>query len=149
MKNVLVFGLGGARSAIELRWVREVVTLGAITRVPRAPAVVAGVTSVHGMVVPVLSGCDALVAAGLPAPPSPHPPRAGDPAVLLEVEATFVALPIDHIDAVTTLDASPDHPALLVDSDGRELAVLDTEAVVTAARRLVAEAEATRPRGAA
>ena len=38
MKNVIVFALGGARYAVELRWVREVTKLGPVTPVPGGPA---------------------------------------------------------------------------------------------------------------
>ena len=38
LHNVIVFALAGARYAAELRWVREVITLGFVTEVPTAPA---------------------------------------------------------------------------------------------------------------
>src|SRR5947209_3983122 len=43
LRNVIVFALGAARYAVELRWVREVVTLGFVTAVPTAPAALGGV----------------------------------------------------------------------------------------------------------
>ena len=150
MKNVLVFVLpGGERYAIELRWVREVFTLGPMTPVPRAPAVVAGVTAVHGQVVPVLALGPCLLAAELSAPATTHPPREGESAVLIEVEGTQAALPVDRIDAVTTLEESGERTDHVVDEQRRPVPLLDTPSLVAAARRLVGEAEraATLPQG--
>ena len=48
MKNVLVFSLGGKHYALELRWVREVMTLGHISPVPNAPEQIVGVTNCRG-----------------------------------------------------------------------------------------------------
>jgi len=37
LRNVIVFTIGAVRYALELRWVREVVSLGFVTVVPTAP----------------------------------------------------------------------------------------------------------------
>ena len=40
---MIVFAAGGVRQAMELRWVREVATLGFVTLVPTAPPGLVGV----------------------------------------------------------------------------------------------------------
>ena len=54
LRNVIVFTIGGVRYALELRWVREVVSLGFVTGVPTAPAALSGVCNLHGTILPVL-----------------------------------------------------------------------------------------------
>ena len=54
MKNVIVFALGKARYAVELRWVREVFTVGHVTPVPHAPVAVVGVVNFRGAVMPLI-----------------------------------------------------------------------------------------------
>src|SRR5204862_6303333 len=59
LRNVIVFSIGArgastGRYALELRWVREVVSLGFITNVPTAPPAVSGVCNLHGTILPVL-----------------------------------------------------------------------------------------------
>lgn len=73
LRNVIVFTIGGARYALELRWVREVVSLGFVTSVPTAPAALGGVCNLHGAILPVLDvGVLLDGVPGLPArPPSP------------------------------------------------------------------------------
>jgi purine-binding chemotaxis protein CheW len=123
MKNVLVFSHEGSRYAVELRWVREVFTLGFITPVPGAPPVVAGLTNLRGAITPVLD-LGALVAPSRP----PTGARDGDSAVLLEVEGMVAAMPIAAVDEVATLRHGPE-PAALVDSRGRSVEVLDPPAL--------------------
>ena len=55
MKKVLVFVLGSERRALELRWIREIFTLVAMTPVPTAPSVIDGVVNFKGAIVPVLN----------------------------------------------------------------------------------------------
>ena len=54
LRNVIVFTVGTARYAVELRWVREVVSLGFVTGVPTAPPALGGVCNLHGTILPVL-----------------------------------------------------------------------------------------------
>ena len=54
LKNVIVFtlgGPGGERHAAELRWIREVVTLGFVTMIPGAPPGLAGAVNLRGNLV--------------------------------------------------------------------------------------------------
>ena len=84
LRNVIVFAIGGVRYAVELRWVREVVSLGFVTAVPTAPAALGGVCNLHGAILPVLD-----VAALLGQPPGP-PARQGDGALVIETEGVVV-----------------------------------------------------------
>src|SRR6188474_958346 len=100
LRNVIVFSIGArgtgatgaARYAVELRWVREVVSLGFITNVPTAPPAVSGVCNLHGTILPVLD-----VSGLLGEPPGP-PARQGDGALVIELEGLVVALRIDQVD---------------------------------------------------
>ena len=83
LKNVIVFTLGGARSATELRWVREVISLGFVTSVPTAPPGIAGAFNLRGHLVPVLD-IAALARAGHGASP-----RQGDSALLVEIDGSL------------------------------------------------------------
>jgi purine-binding chemotaxis protein CheW len=51
--ELLVFELGGARYALELSAVREVVNAVMIATLPDAPAVIEGIVDVRGQIVPV------------------------------------------------------------------------------------------------
>src|SRR5438105_8842554 len=97
LRNVIVFAIGAARYAVELRWVREVVTLGFVTAVPTAPPALGGVCNLHGAILPVLD-----LTALLDQPSGPTP-RQGDGAIVLESEGTVCALRVDQIDHVASL----------------------------------------------
>jgi purine-binding chemotaxis protein CheW len=99
VRNVLVFALGEERHALELRWVREIFTLVALTPVPTAPPALLGVVNFKGAIVPVL---DLRVLLGSAAPARPLQP--GDALLLVDVDGTRVALAVDRIDAVTAVD---------------------------------------------
>ena len=114
MKNVIIVSSGGARYAFELRWVREVVSLGHVTRVPGAPPHIAGVVNVHGSITPVLEVSAFGVAAGETTSDAPrrhetsphlhpHHPHRGDGAVLVEVEDMVAAIRMDAVDEVSTV----------------------------------------------
>lgn len=127
MKNVLVFSHEGSRYAVELRWVREVFTLGFLTPVPGAPSVVAGLTNLRGAITPVLD-LGALVGSER----TDTAAREGDSAVLLEVEGVAAAVPIAAVDEVATL-AHGTASTALIDSRGRQVEVLDPPALFGAA----------------
>jgi chemotaxis signal transduction protein len=140
LRNVIVFALGAARYAIELRWVREVVSLGFVTEVPTAPTAVAGVFNHHGAILPVLD-----LAVLLDEPPSP-PARQGDGALVLEAEGVLCALRIDQVDHVASLvDHAGGGRASVVDG-GRAVPLLDPARLVRRALELVpAASDATTP----
>ena len=131
LRNVIVFTIGAVRYAAELRWVREVVSLGFVTGVPTAPPVLGGVCNLHGSILPVLD-----VGVLLGGPPGP-PPRQGDGALVLEVEDVVCALRVDQIDHVASLH---DHGGIVTDSSGRPMTLLDPTKLVRSAVEPVAAA---------
>ena len=131
LRNVIVFTIGARRYAVELRWVREVVSLGFVTGVPTAPPVLGGVCNLHGTILPVVD-----VGVLLGGPPGP-PARQGDGALVLEVEGLICALRVDQIDHVASLHESG---GAVVDASGRPLTLLDPTKLVRQAVELVAAA---------
>lgn len=142
MKNVLVFALAGGRWAVELRWVREIISLNAITPIPTAPGLIAGAVNFRGTIVPVLAAA-ALLPPGSTPPEKPRPPRMGDSVILVDVDGTRAAFAADRIDEVTTLtvtDRAGD--AGLMDTRGNLVPLIDPPAIVAEARRAVVDAAA-------
>jgi chemotaxis signal transduction protein len=136
LRNVIVFVLGTTRYALELRWVREVVSLGFVTGVPTAPAALGGVCNLHGAILPVLD-----VAALLDQPPGP-PVRQGDGALVIELEGVVCALRVDQVENVASL---PAHDGTIVDASGRPLTLLDPTALVRRAQEVLTAATAEQP----
>ncbi|MEZ4402187.1 MAG: chemotaxis protein CheW [Kofleriaceae bacterium] len=138
LRNVIVFTLGGTRLAVELRWVREVISLGFVTAVPTAPPGLAGAFNLRGHLIPVLD------IAVLARPPTtevaraPAAPRQGDAALLVEIDGVSAALRVDKVEEVATLVGDA---AAVIDGRGRTLALLDPSALV---RRAIADANAAR-----
>ena len=128
LRNVIVFSLGAARYAVEIRWVREVVSLGFVTAVPTAPPAVGGVVNLHGVILPVLD-----VSALLGHPPGP-PARQGDGALVVEAEGVTCALRVDQVDHVASLH---EDAGAVVDASGRPLTLLDPISLVRCALELV------------
>lgn len=133
LRNVIVFTIGGVRYALELRWVREVVSLGFVTGVPTAPAALSGVCNLHGTILPVID-----VASLLDQPPGPGA-RQGDGALVLELEGVVCALKVDQIDHVASLVESA---GAIVDAQGRPLQLLDPAVLVRRATELITTAAA-------
>lgn len=129
LRNVIVFAIGAARYAIELRWVREVVTLGFVTAVPTAPPVLGGVCNLHGTILPVLD-----VGALLDQAPGPAP-RQGDGALVLEAEGMICGLRVDQVDHVASLLETGG--GAVVDAAGRPLTLLDAHRLLRRALELV------------
>jgi chemotaxis signal transduction protein len=128
LRNVIVFTIGGARYALELRWVREVVSLGFVTSVPTAPAALGGVCNLHGAILPVLDvGVLLDGAPGLPA-------RQGDGALVVEAEGMVCALRVDQVDHVASLHESA---GAVTDATGRPLLLLDPGRLIRRALELV------------
>lgn len=131
LRNVIVFAIGAARYAVELRWVREVVTLGFVTAVPTAPPALGGVCNLHGTILPVLD-----VAALLDQPAGPAA-RQGDGAIVLEAEGVICGLRVDQVDHVASLFESA---GAVVDAMGRPLTLLDPQRLLRRAQELVGAA---------
>lgn len=140
LRNVIVFTIGAVRYALELRWVREVVSLGFVTVVPTAPPAVGGVVNLHGTILPVLD-----VAALEGGPPGPAP-RQGDGALVIELEGIACALRVDQVDHVASLHETG---GAVVDGAGRTLTLLDPARLVRRTAELVAIAGTGDPEGAA
>jgi chemotaxis signal transduction protein len=136
LRNVIIFAVGGARYALELRWVREVVSLGFVTGVPTAPAALGGVCNLHGQILPVL---DVGALLNLPAGPAA---RQGDGALVIEAEGVVCALRVDQVDHVASLHETDD--GALTDAAGRPLTLLDPATLVHRAQELITAA-ATEP----
>jgi chemotaxis signal transduction protein len=128
LRNVIVFAIGAARYAVELRWVREVVTLGFVTAVPTAPPALGGVCNLHGTILPVLD-----VAALLDHPPGP-PARQGDGALVIEADGITCGLRVDQVDHVASL---LEDGGAVVDSTGRPLTLLEPQRLLRRAMELV------------
>ena len=133
LRNVIIFTIGGDRYAIELRWIREVVTLGFVTNVPTAPPALGGVCNLHGAILPVLDvGVLLDNVAGLPA-------RQGDGALVVEADGQMCALRVDQVDHVASLHETGGE---VIDATGRPLMLLDPARLIRRAHELVtAEAE--------
>ena len=128
LRNVIVFAIGATRYAVELRWVREVVTLGFVTAVPTAPPALGGICNLHGTILPVLD-----VSALLDQPPGP-PARQGDGALVIEAEGMTCGLRVDQVDHVATLR---EEGSAVVDTAGRPLTLLDPHRLLRRALDLV------------
>ncbi|MBA3465461.1 MAG: chemotaxis protein CheW [Deltaproteobacteria bacterium] len=133
LRNVIVFTIGGVRYAIELRWVREVVSLGFVTGVPSAPSAFSGVVNLHGTILPVLD------VAALLDQPAGHAARQGDGALVLETEGVVCAMRVDQIDHVASLHETG---GAINDASGRPLTLLDPAVLVRRALELITMAAA-------
>jgi chemotaxis signal transduction protein len=141
MKNVIVFAIEGSRYAVELRWVREVITLGFVTPVPGAPPEIVGVVNVHGTVTPVLDLRAALGEIGCAGDANDRPsPRRGDGAVVFAFENAVAAIYVSNVEEVSTLTES-ERDTFLIDSAGREVATVDCPTIL---RNVLATSNSTR-----
>jgi chemotaxis signal transduction protein len=129
LRNVVVFTVTAVRYAIELRWVREIVSLGFVTHVPSAPPALGGVCNLHGEILPVLD-VSVLLDGG-----RGLPPRQGDGALVLDAEGLVCALRVDQIDHVASLHATGGE---VTDTTGRRLRLLDADALIRRALEQVA-----------
>src|SRR5687768_5832495 len=94
-----VFALSGRLFAIALGQVTGVRHVEGYTKVPRGPAHLIGVITVHGSIVPLL---DSRVLLGLPTEGSAGPTL----AVVLAWESMQAAITVDHVLGLEPLDAS-------------------------------------------
>jgi purine-binding chemotaxis protein CheW len=104
-QELLAFTVAGARYALPTAQVAAVVRLGPVTRVPRAPAAVAGVTN-HGGAVLLVADLPALLGLGAPAPAQ------DDPRYLLVVhdgQAEPLGLVADELHDVSLVAAAVLH----------------------------------------
>lgn len=135
MRNVIVLAVLKTRYAVEIRWVREVFTLGHVTPVPNAPPTIAGVTNFRGSIMPVLDLPCVLYELGrAPAAPERLRPPAlpGDGAIVVETDDVRAAFRVDNVAEVSTLREGQS-PQTLIDSTGREIELLDPPQLLRAA----------------
>jgi chemotaxis signal transduction protein len=111
-RNVIVFAIGKDKFAFEIRWVKEVITLGFVTTVPSAPAILCGVCNWHGQIVPVIDITES------------HPARQGDGAMVIDVANSTLAFCLEKIDRVASL---PYENGRLTDGSGNSIPLLDPE----------------------
>jgi hypothetical protein len=104
-RNVIVFAIGEVRFAVEIRWVKEVVTLGFVTSVPSAPPALCGVCNLHGHIVPVIDVAH-VVAPTREKVERTGPPaaRQGDGALLIEISGSVLAIRLEKIDRVASYE---------------------------------------------
>ena len=136
LRNVIVFTIGAVRYAVELRWIREVVSLGFVTAVPTAPPALGGVCNLHGAILPVI---DIAAVLGKPAGPAA---RQGDGALVLETEGVICALRVDQVDHVASLHESG---GSIVDAGGRPLTLLDPATLIRSALEMITAAGTAEP----
>jgi len=128
LKNVVIFHWAHRRHAIELRWVREIVTLGTISSVPGAPPSVVGATAHRGAVLPILSPDG-----------SSARPHKGDAAIVVEVGDVLAAIATEGIGEVATLRTPRDAPDDLVDAAGEAVTTVLPGELIEAAMSAIAE----------
>ena len=139
MRNVIVVALGSGRYAIDLRWVQEIFTLTHLTPIPTAPPSVAGAVNFRGAILPVLAIAPLVAATHGGPSPTTRPAAPGDTVVLLDVNGARAGVTVDRVDAVSSLVTAPDGESV-VDAAGRDVPLIDPQAMLEAARRQVAEA---------
>lgn len=155
MKNVIIFAVDGERFAVELRWVREVISLGHVTRIPGAPVHVAGAINVRGAITPVLDlgalpgeanrarHARARRATASGGSGDGDDTRPGDGAVLIDVEGVAMALRMSAVEEVSTVSESTSSApggvaggvagvvaGAVIDSRGREVALIEPPELV-------------------
>jgi purine-binding chemotaxis protein CheW len=98
---VVMLEIGGRRAALRTSEVQSVVELDTISRVPRAPRYVLGLTALRSSTLTVI---DAAAAIGLPAGGLPE---AGTRAVIVDHGGHRYALVVDAIDDVAEVLSEP------------------------------------------
>ncbi|HEX9393602.1 MAG TPA: chemotaxis protein CheW [Gemmatimonadales bacterium] len=135
--RLLVFRVGSLACAAEVESVREILPRLAVTRIPGAPPVVAGLVNVRGQIVTVVEGWRALHQA------APQESDAGGTTMLLQVGGGRVlGFTVDEVldllavpdAALERRDALPGVDPTLVRAVGRRagqpFVVLDTDALL-------------------
>lgn len=103
-RQVVVFHLAGEAYGVDIRFVREIIPVASITRLPNAPAFVEGVINLRGHVLPVL---DLRKRFGLSSEVDPRRTR----IMVAEVNAHTVGLVVDSVSEVLRVAESTVEPA--------------------------------------
>ncbi|MBE3577312.1 MAG: chemotaxis protein CheW [Limnochordales bacterium] len=101
--QIVLFRLGEENFGVSISLVREVTVLQPITRVPRTPDFIEGVTNLRGRVIPVL---DLRRRLGLPADPPGREAR----IVVVEYQGEIIGMIVDGVSEVLTIDPASVEP---------------------------------------
>lgn len=126
-RQLVIFQLGREVYGLDINWVREIITLQDVTRVPGAPDFVEGVINLRGHVIPVV---DLRKRFGLEAPADPRRTR----IVVVDVAPHTLGLVVDAVTEVLRIRESVVEPA------GNVLAGIDVafiQGVAKLERRLI------------
>ncbi len=128
---VLLFRAGGERASVRAADVQKVTPVGHISRLPRLPTVVSGITQHRGRVVTVVDAA-ALLFGTQPAS------TAESRLLILERPVRHVGLLVDAVEEIEAVRLSPDLPAgalpclRVATHKGRALQVIDVEQLMDA-----------------
>lgn len=103
-RQVVVFQLARETYGVAIQWVREIITVQTVTRLPGAPAFVEGVINLRGHVIPVI---DLRKRFGLEASVDPRRTR----IMVVEVQPHTIGLVVDAVSEVLRLQESLIEPA--------------------------------------
>ncbi|NLG70233.1 MAG: chemotaxis protein CheW [Firmicutes bacterium] len=126
-RQLVIFQLAREVYGLDINWVRAIITLQDVTRVPGAPAFVEGVINLRGHVIPVV---DLRKRFGLEAPVDPRRTR----IVVVDVPPHTIGLVVDAVTEVLRIRESVVEPA------GNVLAGIDVafiQGVAKLERRLI------------
>lgn len=101
--NILTFRLGAEKLAIPAEYLREILEMVPVTRVPQASSFATGLINVRGVVVPLT---DLRVALQIPRTPPTENTRVLVLEILLGEEKSTVAVLADQVEEVTTVNPS-------------------------------------------
>jgi len=102
--QLVVFQLGGESYGVDISQVREIVSRQKVTKVPRTPDYIEGVTNLRGRVIPVV---DLKKRLGLPQGVTP-----GTKIAVADVQGITVGMVVDGVSEVLRISgASVDHPS--------------------------------------
>lgn len=128
---VLMFRAGGERAAIRAADVQKVTPVGHISRLPRVPAVVSGITQHRGRVVTIVDAAALLFSTVLS--PASLEPTSSSRLLILERPVRHLALHVDAVDEIEAVRLSAELPQAsqsclrVTQHKGRALQVLNVE----------------------
>lgn len=109
--DLLLFTLDGRSFAVRLALVERVVAMAALSPLPGAPSVIAGVVNLGGRFLPVL---DVRARLGMAA----RGPRLTDGLVIVHLARGDVALWVDHVDGTLRVPDTALQPVAAIAGDG-------------------------------
>jgi purine-binding chemotaxis protein CheW len=127
---VLLFRAGGERAAVRAADVQKVTPVGHVSRLPRLPDVVTGITQHRGRVVTVVDAAALLFSTALSTAPES---KLSARLLILERPVRHLALRVDAVDEIEAVRLSSDLPQAglaclrVTQHKGKALQVLDVE----------------------